>query len=68
MYLLNPRCHGSLSADFQIIDDLRTFRPREVWLRGQCVARDGVSLLPAGEARVENNFAARPVTAGGRKR
>jgi len=51
------------SADFQIVDDLRTFRPREVWLRGRCVARDGVSLLPAGEPRVENNFAARPVTA-----
>ena len=39
------------SADFQIVDDLRTFRPREVWLRGRCVARDGVSLLPAGEPR-----------------
>jgi adenine deaminase len=34
------------SADFQIVDDLRTFRPREVWLHGQCVARGGVSLLP----------------------
>jgi len=51
------------SADFQIVDDLRTFRPREVWLRGRCVARDGVSLLPAGEPRVETHFAARPVTA-----
>lgn len=51
------------SADFQIVDDLRTFQPREVWLRGQCVAREGVSLLPAGEPRVENNFAARPITA-----
>ena len=49
------------SADFQIVDDLRTFQPREVWLRGQCVARDGVSFLPAGEPRVENNFAARPI-------
>ncbi|HRR33840.1 MAG TPA: adenine deaminase [Kiritimatiellia bacterium] len=51
------------SADFQIVDDLRTFRPREVWLRGQCVARDGVSLLSAGEPIIDNNFKAQPITA-----
>ena len=45
-------------ADFMLLDDLQTFRPREVWLRGQCVARDGVSFLPLGEPAVLNNFSA----------
>lgn len=45
-------------ADFLLIDDLQTFRPREVWLRGQCVARDGRSFLPLGEPCVRNRFAA----------
>jgi len=49
------------TADFQIVDNFQTFKPREVWLRGQCVARDGVSLLPAGEPAVQNNFAAEPI-------
>ena len=46
------------TADFALYDDLSTFRPREVWLRGQCVARAGQSLLPGGEPRVLNHFAA----------
>lgn len=50
------------SADFQIVDDLATFTPREVWLRGQCVARGGVSLLPAGTPELQNAFAAQPLT------
>jgi len=50
------------SADFQIVDDLNTFTPREVWLRGQCVARDGVSLLPNGTPELKNAFAAQPLT------
>jgi adenine deaminase len=50
-------------ADFQLVDDLQTFRPREVWLRGRCAARDGVPLLPNGEPAVENTFAARPLAA-----
>ncbi len=45
-------------ADFMLLDDLQTFTPREVWLRGQCVARNGVSLLPLGEPVVRNNFSA----------
>jgi adenine deaminase len=48
-------------ADFMLLDDFQTFRPREVWLRGQCVARDGVPLLPPGEPVVRNNFAAAPL-------
>ena len=50
-------------ADFQIVDDLQTFKPREVWLRGKCVVRDGVSFLPAGEPTIENQFAAVPLSA-----
>ncbi len=46
------------SADFLLLDDLRTFKPREAWLRGVCVARDGMSFLPCGETRVLNHFAA----------
>ncbi len=45
-------------ADFILVDDLQTFKPREVWLRGQCVARHGVSFMPVGEAEVQNNFSA----------
>jgi len=64
---VNPVLHYKLplgllqpgdTADFMIVDDLQTFRPREVWLRGQCVARDGVSFLPAGEPALENHFSA----------
>ena len=67
---VNPVLHYKLplgllqpgdTADFQIVDDLQTFRPREVWLRGQCVARDGVALLPAGVPVAQNNFAATPI-------
>jgi len=46
------------TADFIIVDDLNTFKPREVWLRGRCVARDGVSFLPNGEPEIANRFAA----------
>ncbi len=83
---VNPVLHYKLplgllqpgdTADFMIVDDLQTFRPREVWLRGQCVARDGVSFLPAGEPALENHFSAAflqpgdlafPATAGARVR
>lgn len=46
------------TADFMLVDDLTTFQPREVWLRGRCVARDGQSFLPCGEAPARNQFAA----------
>jgi adenine deaminase len=46
------------TADFMLLDDFDTFTPREVWLRGQCVARDGQPLLPHGEPCVRNRFAA----------
>lgn len=46
-------------ADFMLLEDLTTFKPHEVWLRGQCVARDGQSLLPLGEPCARNRFDAR---------
>jgi adenine deaminase len=32
-------------ADFVLIDDLQSFRVRETWIDGQCVARNGQSLI-----------------------
>ena len=49
------------SADFMLLEDLSTFKPHEVWLRGRCVARDGQSFLPCGEPRVRNHFGAQMV-------
>lgn len=49
-------------ADFQIVENLRSFVPREVWLRGRCVARDGVADLPEGMPEIINRFEAQPVT------
>lgn len=72
---VNPVLHYNLplglmqpgdTADFQIVDDLHTFKPREVWLRGRCVARNGTSFLPPGEPfgpALENRFAATVITA-----
>ncbi len=64
---VNPVLHYKLplgllqpgdTADFMVVDDLTTFQPREVWLRGRCVARNGQAFLPAGEACVRNAFGA----------
>lgn len=51
------------SADFQKVDDLRTFEPSRVWLRGREVYRDGETLLPETASREvsENRFEAAPV-------
>ena len=46
------------TADFMLLDDLGTFKPHEVWLRGRCIARDGASFLPVGKPCVSNHFAA----------
>lgn len=51
------------SADFQIVEDFQTFKPREAWLRGHCVARDGVPTLANGEPVIENNFIAQQLAA-----
>ncbi len=49
------------TADFQIVEDLESFRPREVWLRGCLIARDGISMLAQGVPKLQNNFAALPI-------
>ncbi|GAB1393172.1 adenine deaminase [Rhodocyclaceae bacterium] len=43
------------------VDNLRDFSVANVWLRGQLVASQGQTLLPASPAAVVNRFAARPV-------
>jgi adenine deaminase len=43
------------------VDNLRDFSVANVWLRGQRVASQGKTLLPASPAAVVNRFAARPV-------
>ncbi len=51
------------AADFVIVEDLKDFRVRETWIDGNCVARNGESLLPRLEVEhVVNRFVARNVT------
>jgi adenine deaminase len=52
-------------ADFILVDDLQSFRVRETWIDGQCVAREGRSLIdqihiPQGS--IVNRFDCEPVT------
>lgn len=47
-------------ADLIIVQDLKDFTVKETWLDGQCVARDGVSLLERQTCGTPNNFKARP--------
>lgn len=51
-------------ADFQIVDEIDTFSPREVWIKGKCVVKDGEVLLPAPAPEVNpiNRFDALPLT------
>jgi adenine deaminase len=67
---LNPIRHYRLpvgllqpgdSADLILVDDLATFRPRQVFLRGVCICEDGRSTLPAGGLPPVNRFAAQPL-------
>ncbi|MBO7399269.1 MAG: adenine deaminase [Kiritimatiellae bacterium] len=53
------------SADFQKVEDLRTFDPSCVWLHGREVYKDGQPFLPetASENVVENQFEATPIVA-----
>ncbi len=45
-------------ADFVRLHDLAGFRVRETWIDGNCVARDGKSLLPKFRSPQVNNFRA----------
>ncbi|MGH8048463.1 MAG: adenine deaminase, partial [Chthoniobacterales bacterium] len=46
------------AADFAVVENLTNFRVLETWIAGQCVARDGVSLLPSVEVTPLNRFGA----------
>lgn len=56
--------HVGDTADFQVVSDLNSFEPRQVWLRGRSVWQDGESLLPEGDVSGihANRFDAATVT------
>lgn len=62
--LSNGRLRVGDLADFLLVDDLRDFRVLETWIRGECVARDGESLLPGVTSARPNRFVPRAVEAG----
>jgi adenine deaminase len=47
-------------ADLIRLHDLVSFKVMETWIDGQCVARDGVSLLPKSKSPRANQFHASP--------
>ena len=47
-------------ADLIRLHDLVSFKVMETWIDGQCVARDGVSLLPKSRSPRANQFHATP--------
>jgi adenine deaminase len=47
-------------ADLIRLHDLISFKVMETWIDGQCVARDGVSLLPKSKSPRANKFLATP--------
>ncbi len=49
-------------ADFILVDNFNTFRPLEVWMKGECVVKNGISTLPAGTPEIQNNFSALPIS------
>ena len=71
---VNPVLHYKLDvgllrigdpADFVLVDDLHSFRVRETWINGQCVARDGRSLIEQvqiPQSSIVNRFDCQPVT------
>ena len=72
---MNPVMHYRLDvgllrvgdpADFILVDDLRSFRVRETWIDGQCVAREGrthIEQIQIPQGSIVNRFDCRPVTA-----
>jgi len=65
---LNPVLHYRLdtgllrvgdSADFILVDDLRQFKVRATYIRGELVAQGGESLIPRVEAGIINRFEAK---------
>lgn len=49
-------------ATFLVVDDLKSLRIRETWIRGECVAKDGASRIPWREPACPNRFVPRHVT------
>jgi adenine deaminase len=49
-------------ADFMLIENFNTFRPIEVWIKGEIAARRGEAFLPAGTPAISNRFEARMLT------
>ena len=51
------------AADFVVVENLETFQVRETFIAGNCVARNGMSLLPEVEPTTVNHFNANPIQA-----
>ncbi|MFA7172725.1 MAG: adenine deaminase [Kiritimatiellia bacterium] len=49
-------------ADFILVDNFNTFRPLEVWMKGECVVKNRISALPLGIPEIKNNFHALPIS------
>jgi adenine deaminase len=69
---LNPIQHYNLplgqlrlgdNMDAVLVENLQTLQPLKTWLKGQLVAKQGVSLLPSVKVSAVNQFNARKVTA-----
>jgi adenine deaminase len=67
---LNPVEHYGLDvgllrvgdrADFIMVHDLTSLQVRETWIAGNCVARDGVSLIPHVREQPVNRFSRSPI-------
>lgn len=48
-------------ADFVIVDDMQAFQVLETWVAGECVARNGKSLLPHHKQAPINRFNRGPI-------
>lgn len=48
-------------ADFIVVEDLANFRVLATYIRGQCIAREGESLLPHWEVECVNRFRRRTI-------
>ncbi len=70
MACINPRNHYKIksgllnvgdSADFVIIEDLKTFNVLSTYIKGQKVAENGKTFLPFTKSKIVNNFNTKPL-------